>query len=58
MELLAPIKAIQNLKKNQKFQFIQTDLCEGWDNNLDKNAKKWMETASKKPVKNMELWKN
>ena len=59
MELLAPIKAIQKFKKKSEI-LIYTDstyVKDGittWIKRWEKNGWK---TASKKPVKNKELWK-
>ena len=59
MELLAPIKAIQKFKKKSEIS-IYTDstyVKDGitmWIKKWEKNGRK---TASKKPVKNIELWK-
>ena len=59
MELLAPIKAIQKFKKKSEIS-IYTDstyVKDGitmWIKKWEKNGWK---TASKKPVKNIELWK-
>ena len=59
MELLAPIKAIQKFKKKSEIS-IYTDstyVKDGitiWIKKWEKNGWK---TASKKPVKNKDLWK-
>ena len=59
MELLAPIKAIQKFKKKSEISIFtdSTYVKEGitvWIKKWEKNGWK---TASKKPVKNIELWK-
>ena len=59
MELLAPIKAIQKFKKKTEISIFtdSTYVRDGitvWIKNWEKNGWK---TASKKPVKNKELWK-
>ena len=59
MELLAPIKAIQKFKKKSEISIFtdSTYVKEGitvWIKKWEKNGWK---TASKKPVKNKELWK-
>ena len=59
MELLAPIKAIQKFKKKSEI-FIYTDstyVKEGMTTWIKKWEKNGWKTASKKPVKNKELWK-
>ena len=59
MELLAPIKAIQKFKKKSEILIFtdSTYVKDGittWIKQWEKNGWK---TASKKPVKNKELWK-
>ena len=59
MELMAPIKAIQKFKKKSEILIFtdSTYVKDGitiWIKNWEKNGWK---TASKKPVKNKELWK-
>ena len=59
MELLAPIRAIQKFKKKSEISIFtdSTYVKEGitvWIKKWEKNGWK---TASKKPVKNRELWK-
>ena len=59
MELLAPIKAIEKFKKKSKISIFtdSTYVRDGittWRKKWEKNGWK---TASKKPVKNKELWK-
>jgi len=59
MELLAPIKAIQKFKKKSEISIFtdSTYVRDGitvWIKKWEKNGWK---TASKKPVKNKELWK-
>ena len=59
MELLAPIKAIQKFKKKSEISIFtdSTYVRDGitiWIKRWEKNEWK---TASKKPVKNKELWK-
>ena len=59
MELLAPIKAIQKFKKKSEISVFtdSTYVRDGitiWIKQWEKNGWK---TASKKPVKNKELWK-
>ena len=59
MELMAPIKAIQKFKKKSEISIFtdSTYVKEGitvWIKKWEKNGWK---TASKKPVKNKELWK-
>ncbi len=59
MELLAPIKAIEKFKKKSQISIItdSTYVKDGitvWIKKWEKNGWK---TASKKPVKNVELWK-
>ena len=59
MELMAPIKAIQKFKKKSEILIFtdSTYVKDGitiWIKNWEKNG--WR-TASKKPVKNKELWK-
>ena len=59
MELLAPIKAIQKFKKKSEISIFtdSTYVRDGitiWIKRCEKNEWK---TASKKPVKNKELWK-
>ena len=59
MELLAPIKAIQKFKKKSEISIFtdSTYVRDGittWIKRWEKNGWK---TASKKPVKNKELWK-
>ena len=59
MELLAPIKAIQKFKKKSEISVFtdSTYVKDGmttWIKQWEKNGWK---TASKKPVKNKELWK-
>ena len=58
MELLAPIKALKKISKGSKVQiftdskYVQSGITE-WIHNWKKNGWK---TASKKKVKNIELW--
>ena len=58
MELLAPIQALKKIPKGSKVQiftdskYVKSGITE-WINNWKKNGWK---TASKKPVKNKELW--
>ena len=58
MELLAPIKALKEIPKGSKVQiftdskYVKSGITE-WIYNWKKNGWK---TASKKPVKNKELW--
>ena len=59
MELMAPIKAIQKFKKKSEISIFtdSTYVRDGitiWIKQWEKNGWK---TASKKPVKNKELWK-
>ena len=59
MELVAPIKAIQKLKKKSEISIFtdSTYVRDGittWIKQWEKNGWK---TASKKPVKNKDLWK-
>ena len=59
MELIAPIKAIQKFKKKSEISIFtdSTYVKDGitvWIKKWEKNGWK---TASKKPVKNVELWK-
>jgi len=59
MELLAPIKAIQKFKKKSEISIFtdSTYVRDGitiWIKQWEQNGWK---TASKKPVKNKELWK-
>ena len=59
MELLAPIKAIQKFKKKSEISIFtdSTYVKDGmttWIKQWEKNGWK---TASKKPIKNKELWK-
>ena len=59
MELLAPIKAIQKFKKKSEISIFTDssyvkDGITVWIKKWEKNGWK---TASKKPVKNKELWK-
>ena len=59
MELIAPIKAIQRFKKKSEISIFtdSTYVRDGitiWIKQWEKNGWK---TASKKPVKNKELWK-
>ena len=59
MELLAPIKAIQKFKKKSEI-IIYTDstyVKDGMTAWIEKWEKNGWKTASKKPVKNKELWK-
>ena len=59
MELLAPIKAIQKLKKKSEIS-IYTDstyVRDGITTWIKKWEKNGWKTASKKPVKNKDLWK-
>ena len=59
MELLAPIKAIQKFKKKSNI-IIYTDstyVRDGITIWIKKSEKNGWKTASKKPVKNKELWK-
>ena len=59
MELLAPIKALKKIPKGSKVQiftdskYVKSGITV-WINNWKKNGWK---NASKKPVKNSELWK-
>jgi Ribonuclease HI len=60
MELLAPIRAIQRFKKKSEIM-IYTDstyVKEGITSWIKKWEKNGWKTASKKPGKNIELWKN
>ena len=59
MELMAPIKAIQKFKKKSNIIIVTDsnyvkDGITTWIKQWEKNGWK---TASKKPVKNKELWK-
>ena len=59
MELLAPIRAIQRFKKKSEI-LIYTDstyVKDGITTWIKKWEKNGWKTASKKPVKNVELWK-
>ena len=59
MELLAPIKAIQKFKKKSEI-LIYTDstyVKDGITTWIKKWEKNGWKTASKNPVKNIELWK-
>ena len=59
MELLAPIRAIQRFKKKSEI-LIYTDstyVKDGITTWIKKWEKNGWKTASKKPVKNIELWK-
>ena len=59
MELLAPIKAIEKFKKKSEIT-IYTDstyVKDGITTWIKKWEKNGWKTASKKPVKNIELWK-
>ena len=59
MELLAPIRAIQKFKKKSEI-LIYTDstyVRDGITTWIKKWEKNGWKTASKKPVKNIELWK-
>ena len=59
MELLAPIRAIQKFKKKSEI-LIYTDstyVKDGITTWIKKWEKNGWKTASKKPVKNIELWK-
>ena len=59
MELLAPIKAIQKFKKKSEISIFtdSTYVKDGITNWIKKWEKNGWRTASKKPVKNKELWK-
>ena len=59
MELMAPIKAIQKFKKKSEISIFTDSIyvrdgITDWIKQWEKNGWK---TASKKPVKNKELWK-
>ena len=59
MELLAPVRAIQKFKKKSEI-LIYTDstyVKDGITTWIKKWEKNGWKTASKKPVKNIELWK-
>ena len=59
MELLAPIKAIQKFKKKSEISIFtdSTYVKDGITNWIKKWEKNGWKTATKKPVKNKELWK-
>ena len=59
MELLAPIKAIQKFKKKSEISIFtdSTYVRDGITTWIKKWEKNGWKTASKKPVKNIELWK-
>ena len=59
MELLAPIRAIQKFKKKSEIMIFtdSTYVKEGITTWIKKWEKNGWKTASKKPVKNIELWK-
>ena len=59
MELLAPIKAIEKFKKKSKISIFtdSTYVRDGITTWIKKWEKIGWKTASKKPVKNKELWK-
>ena len=59
MELLAPIKAIEKFKKKSEISIFtdSTYVKDGITNWIKKWEKNGWRTASKKPVKNKELWK-
>jgi ribonuclease HI len=59
MELLAPIKAIEKFKKKSKISIFtdSTYVRDGITTWIKKWEKNGWKTASKKPVKNKELWK-
>ena len=59
MELLAPIKAIEKFKKKSKISIFtdSTYVKDGITTWIKKWEKNGWKTASKKPVKNKELWK-
>ena len=59
MELLAPIKAIQKFKKKSEISIFtdSTYVRDGITNWIKQWEKNGWKTASKKPVKNKDLWK-
>ena len=59
MELMAPIKAIQKFKKKSEISIFtdSTYVRDGITTWIKKWEKNGWKTASKKPVKNKELWK-
>ena len=59
MELLAPIKAIQKFKKKSEISIFtdSTYVRDGITTWIKKWEKNGWKTTSKKPVKNMDLWK-
>ena len=59
MELVAPIKAIQKLKKKSEISIFtdSTYVRDGITTWIKKWEKNGWKTASKKPVKNKDLWK-
>ena len=59
MELLAPIKAIEKFKKKSEITIYthSTYVKDGITTWIKKCEKNGWKTASKKPVKNIELWK-
>ena len=59
MELMAPIKAIQKFKKKSEISIFtdSTYVREGITNWIKQWEKNGWKTASKKPVKNKDLWK-
>ena len=59
MELIAPIKAIQKFKKKSEILIFtdSTYVKDGITTWIKKWEKNGWKTASKKPVKNVELWK-
>ena len=59
MELIAPIKAIQKFKKKSEILIFtdSTYVKDGITTWVKKWEKNGWKTASKKPVKNVELWK-
>ena len=59
MELIAPIKAIQRFKKKSEISIFtdSTYVRDGITNWIKQWEKNGWKTASKKPVKNKDLWK-
>ena len=59
MELMGPIKAIQRFKKKSEISIFtdSTYVRDGITTWIKKWEKNGWKTASKKPVKNIELWK-
>ena len=59
MELMAPIKAIQKFKKKSEISIFtdSTYVRDGITNWIKQWEKNGWKTASKKPVKNKDLWK-